>query len=136
MADAPLDSDELVLKRVPPGLHWLKPGPRLTNANFSIRSHLGEKAVSVSRKQLTSPKRLLELVSDEVVQRLGPRSAWHVAEAHIADIRALGFEVVPDPTPDDPGHALIQPGQRDFGNVFDRRHLAALFRIAPVPFDE
>src|SRR5262245_36509170 len=100
----PITDDEVLLRHIPGGTLWQTPGPRITSANFRLRSDEGETGVSVNRLGLTSPQRLLELVGASV------EAGSRVAEARVEAVRALGLLVVPKPLPDDPGHAEIRSG--------------------------
>jgi hypothetical protein len=126
-----IDDLELVLRRIPPGQPWQAPGPRITNVNFKPRLHLGETEVSVSRKRITSPDQLLAQIDQAVRQKLG--ADWRIAEAPAGDIRKLGFEVVADPQPHDPGHALIISDRLSLEDASSRRLLAALFQFVAIP---
>lgn len=128
MSTAPvIDDDEVVLIRIPPGTLWTAPGPRITSKNFQLRPH--EDGISVSRKRFTSREELLALVPGDILSRMGSIDEWQVAEATVGSIRRLGFEVVPDPTDDDAGHALIITGAHSFASHAWRRKLAKLFRF-------
>src|ERR1700730_16956453 len=97
--------DEDVLRHIPGGTLWQAPGPRITSANFRLRHDRQETGVSVTRRKITTPERVLELMGGSAGE--GSR----VACVRGADVRGLGLQVVPKPLPDDPGHAEIQTGQ-------------------------
>src|SRR6266496_2587673 len=97
--------DETLLRHIPSGTLWQAPGPRITSANFQLRHDRNETGVSVTRSQVTSPQRLLELGGGS--SRHGSR----VAVARAGDVRAIGLRVVPKPLPGDAGHAEIQSDQ-------------------------
>lgn len=122
----PVTDDETVLRHVPPGSTWVAPGPRLSSMNFNPRPERGETGISVSRLRFTTPAALVARVGD-------PAGGSLVAEATVADIRRLGFDVVPVPLDDDPGHAEIRPVE-PLANRGVRKDLAAVFRfLAPAP---
>ena len=54
--------DEHLLRHIPGGTLWQAPGPRITSANFQLRHDRNETGVSVTRRAITTPPRLLELV--------------------------------------------------------------------------
>lgn len=113
-----LKADEVVLRHIPGGTTWQAPGPRITSKNFELRP--GEAGVSVSRAGITSPDRLMARLGD-------PAKGSLVAEAPIAGIRALGLDVVPDPIPEDPGHALIVSATASLADQPVRKQLTRLF---------
>jgi hypothetical protein len=115
-----VQDDELVLRHIPGGpSHQAPPDGRISSVNFRLRPN--ETGYSVSRAGLTTP--------DQLIARVGnPATGSRVAAARAADIRALGFEVVPDPLPDDPGHAEIRPTTADPNSKAVQRALAALFQ--------
>lgn len=123
MTPSPVGDDEVVLRHVPGGPTWQEPPDgRITSFNFRPRP--GEYGVSVSRSALTTPAVLMARLGD-------PASGSRIAAAAVADIRALGLEVVPDPLDDDPGHALIQPTSA-LATKSSKRRLADLFRYVSV----
>lgn len=66
--------------------------------------------------------------------RLGdPAKGSRNASAPIGGIRALGLEVIPDPIPEDPGHALSVSAASTLGGDDHklRKRLAALFTFLP-----
>ncbi|HYH68754.1 MAG TPA: hypothetical protein VD866_28940 [Urbifossiella sp.] len=115
-----IHDDELILRHIPGWPSHQSPSDgRITNVNFRLRPD--ETGYSVSRAGLTTP--------DALMARLGnPVAGSRIAVANVADIRALGFEVVRDPLPDDPGHAEIRPTTADPHAKDVQRALAALFR--------
>jgi hypothetical protein len=122
-----VDDDEFVLRRIPPGTTWQAPGPRITSRNFELRRDSDETGVSVSRRKITSPEALLLLIPSDIVLRMGPVTEWRVAHANVGEIRKLGFNVEPDPLPDDPGHALIASASSSLDDASARKDLARLF---------
>ena len=92
MAD--IGDEEQLLRHIPGGTLWQAPGPRITSANFQLRHDKNETGVSVTRLNITSPKRLLELVGGD------PAQGSRVPAARVGDIRNLGFQVVPKPLPE------------------------------------
>jgi hypothetical protein len=119
---------ETVIRHIPAGVHWqVPPDLRISSANFQLRTSLGETGLSVSRVSVTSP--------DALMARLGDAAAGSkIAAARVADLRTLGLEVVADPIPEDPGHALIVDSAASLGNRRLRQHLAALFvYVLPSP---
>lgn len=116
-----IEDDETVLRHIPGGEPWLQPGPRITSANFGLRP--GEEGVSVTRQSVRLPDELLEQVDSTPQSR--------IAAARVGDIRELGFRVVPNPIPEDTGHALIKTDRASLSNRADRRKLKLLFRLAP-----
>lgn len=118
----PVADDEVVLRHVPGGATWqAPPDGRISSVNFRLRPD--ETGYSVSRAVLTS--------ADQLLARLGNLATGsRIAVARVADIRALGFEVVPDPIPDDSGHAEIRPVTADPATKSAQRALAAAFHYA------
>lgn len=112
--------DEYLLRHVPSGTRWQAPGPRITSGNFELRPN--ETGVSVTRLQLTSAARLLERLGED-----GSR----IAAARAADVRALGFRVLPKPINEDAGHAEIQSDQARLDDHADRKRLAKAFQFLP-----
>lgn len=126
MAEDRIADDEFVIRHIPPGTTWQAPGPppRITSANCRLRSHLGETFLSVSRLQLTTPEQLLVRVGGDVA------AGSRVACVRVAELRSLGFEVLPDPLSDDSGHAGIYPTDRAaFTDKELVRRLAAAFQF-------
>lgn len=88
-----ITDDEILLRHVPAGTLWQAPGARITSANFQIRHDRNETGVSVTRLQITTPERLLELVKGSV------EAGSRVAAARTGDVRAMGLRAVPKPLP-------------------------------------
>lgn len=112
--------DEIVLRHIPGGPFWqAPPDGRITSHNFRLRPH--ELGYSVSRAALTTP--------DQLMARLGDSSKGsRIAAAKVSDLRALGFDVVPVPLADDPGHAEVRPISVDPSRKAVMRSLANAFR--------
>jgi hypothetical protein len=123
----PIADDELLLRHVPGGPAFQQPpGPRITSLNFKLRP--GETGVSVTRAAVTPPAALLAVVGGN------PAAGSKVAAARAGDVRALGLEVVPDPTAADPGHAVIRSGTASLASQAVRRALAQVFQfVDPSP---
>lgn len=114
----PVQDDETVLRHIPRG-------GRLNGRSFQPRFHKGESDLSVSRFPPTTPAAL--------VARVGQQPATsRVAAARVGDIRRLGLDVVSDPLPDDPGHALIVAGTASLADQVTRDDLAELFQFLPA----
>lgn len=106
----PLDDDEIVYRRIPPGQHWLQPPHRITSANFKLKA--GEQGLSVYRASIVTPQ--------QVLQRPGVGKGFRIAKARVGDIRTLSkrdekgqqvplnLDVVAVGDADDPGHAEIR----------------------------
>jgi len=111
--------DELILRHIPGGTTFQKPDGSIASPNFRLRP--GEDGISVSRLAITSP--------EAVMARLGdPETGSRIAVARAGDIRALGFEVVPDPKDYDSGHAELRPTTADASAKQTQKALALLFR--------
>jgi len=117
--------DEVLLRHIPGGTLWQAPGPRITSANFQLRHDRNETGVSVTRLQITSPVRLLELVGGSV------DTGSRVAAVRTGELRALGLKVVSKPLPDDAGHAEIQSDTASLDDHACRKRLARLFHFLP-----
>jgi len=126
MPDALIGDEEVILRHVPPGTLWQAPGPRISSANFRTRPERGETGVSVTQQRITSAERLVVIVGGDV------SAGSLVGAARVSDVRALGFEVVPDPVPDDPGHSEIRSAAASLDDGPVRRRLANVFRILPL----
>ena len=121
-----VEDDDVVLRHIPGGTLWQAPGLRITSANFQIRPDRGETGVSVSRLSMTLPEHLFARVGGNKAN--GSR----IASAGVRAIRALGLEVVPDPLPDDPGHAEIRSATARLEERDTRVRLANLFQLLPA----
>lgn len=99
---------EIALRHVPGGTRYQAPPThRITSGNFLLRS--GEHGVSVTRAP-TSPDRLILLVKGNAESCVGG--------GIVQEIREIGYDVVPEPTPEDPQHSVIIAitGQFSFTN--------------------
>ena len=66
--------------------------------------------------------------------RVGNAAAGsRIAACRVGDLRVIGFDVIRDPLPEDPGHALILPGAIDLSARTPRKRLANLFRYIDMP---
>lgn len=107
----PISPDEFILKRVPSsrpgGVKSIldRPGIGLTATSFAIGPRPNEKFPSWSREKITTPIELLEIARNQGQEIDG----WHVVAVEAVEIFELGLNVVPEPTPEDPGHCLIKP---------------------------
>jgi hypothetical protein len=121
----PVADDELLFRHIPGGLQFQYPPDNpITSQNFRLRP--GERGLSVSRSALTTPAAVLARLGD-------PAKGSRIAACRAADLRDLGFEVVPDRLDDDPAHALILPGSNDLSARTPRKRLANLFQFLDVP---
>jgi len=116
-----IGDDELLFRHVPGGSQFQNPPDKpVTSENFRLRP--GESGLSVSRSSLTTQASLLKRLGD-------PAKGSRIAACRVGDLRALGYIIVPDPRTDDPGHALILPGDNDLSARTPRKRLANLFRL-------
>jgi hypothetical protein len=123
MSDVPVADDEIILRHIPGGTTFQASGPRLTSINFQVRTATGETGVSVTREAMMTPDAFLVSVGADIAN--GSR----IATATVGEIRALGLQVVPDPLPDNPGHAEIRSGSASLSDRDTRRRLANLFQF-------
>jgi hypothetical protein len=116
-----IGEDELLFRHVPGGIQFQNPPDKpITSENFRLRP--GELGLSVSRSSLTTPEALLRRLGD-------PAKGSRVAACRVGDLRALGYVIVPDPLPDDPGHAVVLSGDNDLSARTPRKRLANLFQL-------
>lgn len=122
----PVGDDEEILRHVPGGTLFQAPGPRITSKNFELRASLSETGLSVSRAGMTS--------AADLMARLGnPAAGSRIAVASVAEIRAVGLDVVPAPIDEDAGHAEIRAAAASLTTQSVRKRLAMIFRfIDPV----
>lgn len=121
---APVGDEVFVIRHIPGGTTFQKPGPELTSYNFKLRSN--ETGLSVSRAALTAPGMLMARLGD-------PNAGSKIARASVAEIRALGLEVVAVPLDYDAGHAEIRSATTSLDEKDVRRQLAKLFEFLPGP---
>ena len=119
----PLEDDEFLIRRVPPGESWQKSGPIPTSVNVEMRS--GESGLSASRAAITTPHALLAQIGASREQ------GWLVIRAKVSDLLAFGLDVVMKPTDVDSGHVEIEPAGVDLGRRSVRRALIKLFSVVP-----
>ena|SRR5205809_294152 len=117
----PIEDDESLLRHIPGGTLHQAPGPRITSNNFKLRKDRNETGVSVTRQKITSAEKLLSLV--------GTTAESRVAAVRVADVRALGLQVVPKPLEVDPGHSEIQSATASLEEHIVRKRLANLFQF-------
>ena len=122
MSTEPILDDERVYRHIPGGTTFQAPGPRITSKNFSLRSARVEKGLSVSRARFTRPV--------ELMARIGNLATGSkIATTTVGDLRAIGYDVIADPIPDDMGHALIVSGTEKVDAHEACRRLANLFQF-------
>jgi hypothetical protein len=120
-----IGNEEIILRHIPPGSTFQSPPDfRISSFNFQLRAH--ESGISVSRAGITNPASLIARLGD-------PDRGSRIAALSAGEIRAFGFEVVPVPIPEDPGHAEIRSGTADLNDRNTRRKFAALFRYVAPP---
>jgi hypothetical protein len=119
----PIADDEVLIRRVPPGEAWQKPGPVPTSVNVELRP--GETGLSASRAALTTPIAILAQIGASREQ------GWLVIQAKVGDLRAFGLHVVSKPTDLDPGHVEIEPAGVELSRRSVRRSLIKLFSVVP-----
>jgi hypothetical protein len=117
----PISDSEYLLRRVPPGEVWQKPGPEPTSVNVELRA--GESGLSASRSGITTPESLLAQIGASA------EKGWLVIAAKVGDLRAFGLRVIPKPEDHDRGHVEIEPAEVDLGRRSVRRALIKLFRV-------
>ena len=115
----PIADDELILRHIPGGTMWQKADGSIASPNFRLRP--GEDGISVSRLAVTSTEAFMTRLGD-------PATGSRIAVARVADIRALGFEVVPVPRDYDLGHAELRPTTADATAKRTPKALAMAFR--------
>lgn len=94
-------------------------GDRVTRAAFMTSGQYDRELSVQLAKLLTSPADCLR-----------DRPHFGVGALTVADVRRLGFAVVPDPLPDDPAHALaIGPNDKQMARALAR---ITTILIAPV----
>ncbi|NQV25708.1 MAG: hypothetical protein HQ518_15225 [Rhodopirellula sp.] len=107
-----VSDDEIIYRRVPARPQWCIPGDpvQITVDAFSplksTKDRLGDvDGLSVTRaKSSANPS----FATPADVAGAGPSPAgYFVLELRVSDLQKLGLSVVPDPKPDNPGHALI-----------------------------
>ena len=113
--------DEIVLLRVPVGLRWMAEGPRVTSANFDPKPE--ETGKSVSCRPVADADELLQLARDPL--------GFRVVSLAVSEVRRLGLDVVPDPTPEDPCHAEIRPAAQLRSSRALRKKLARACVLLP-----
>lgn len=121
--EAPVGDEEFVIRHIPGGTTFQKPGPELTSYNFKLRPN--ETGLSVSRESLTTPEMLMARLGD-------PNAGSKIAKASVAEIRALGLDVVAVPLDYDAGHAEIRAATTSLDDKDVRRQLAKLFEFLPA----
>ena len=108
--DDAVSPDEIILRRIPPTKDG---GPQFKQrlpdgswraTSFSLMPRSGEQYLSWTRLAITSPRELLELLRNQGIAPEG----WDVCRLLVADARALGFSLSPDPTVEDQGHTLME----------------------------
>ena len=96
-------------------------GDRVTRAAFMTNGQYDRELSVQLAKLLTSPQDCLR-----------DRTRFGVGAIAVADVARLGFEVVPDPLPDDPAHALvIGPNSKQMARALARNTTIV---IAPGTF--
>jgi len=116
-----ISDDEFLIRRVPPGLMWQKPGPVPSSVNVELRE--GESGLSASRAAITKPESLLGQIG---ASRDG---GWLVIHAMVGELRAFGLQIVSKPETHDAGHVEIMPGDVDLNRRSVRRALIKLFAV-------
>lgn len=103
-----ISDDETILRRIPPTDEVPSTQPRpeggLRATSARIKKKKGETGLSCSRLLQTSPRELLEQLR---LDDMSPKG-WMVCRIHVADVRALGLDVVYVPADRDPGHCEIR----------------------------
>jgi len=103
-----IDSDELILRRIPPPLDEnTKSRGDGYSRPISQRLqflHKRDSGLSCSRLSQTTPRELLEQLRSQGKEPEG----WGVCVIKVAQVRELGLDVIHKPERDDPGHCEIQ----------------------------
>lgn len=77
----------------------------LRASSWAMRTQAGEHGLSCTRLLMTSPRALLEQLSDD-------STGWQVARFYARDVREAGLEVIHLPTDTDPGHCELRGPSR------------------------
>ena len=114
--------DEVIYRHVPGGPTWqAPPDNRISSINCRLRPN--ETGLSVSRAAIMS--------ATEVMARLGnPATGSKIAAVAVAEVRAIGLEVVPAPLDGNPGHAEIRSATADLARKEVQRQLALSFAMS------
>jgi hypothetical protein len=131
-----LDDSEYVYRRIPDLEQFVKPGTDAQPWPYAFRPRDEDKnGLSVAR-ELVVFQRGIPL---EVVANRGPGKKTYLAEIVVENVRGLGLDVVPDPTPNDPAHCLIpalnSDHQKDEWGLSMQSRLADLVAAVRGPFD-
>ena len=98
-ASEPIDDEDLLWRRIAPaGLHQETPERFRPNSLAFQDNRPGSDGLSVHLARLTTIKSVSERYPE-----------YSVVEFPAKLPRSMGYEVVHDPTPDDPSHTLIKP---------------------------
>ena len=101
----PVQADEILLHRVPPWPNQTKQTDEgIRPTGFAFQPRKGDPAVSFSRLGLTSPRELL----DQLTEHQADRDEWMVAAVRAGDVQAIGFAIDPKPEPSDEGHCHVR----------------------------
>ena len=102
--DEPLDVDVRILRRIPPrGVHPSDPTDRPQSWRFAPKK--GEDGLSVDIwENGNSPEDTIKRAD----KGLPPGEEYGIVYLTVGDVRGVDLEVVRDPQPDNPFHALIK----------------------------
>lgn len=99
--DAPLSSDTEVLRRIPPN-NVKNPSGRPNSWCFKPKKEENGLSVDVLEADNTPDNCILRASGT-----LGEDEEYGIVSLKVGDVRALGLDVMRDPLPDNPHHALI-----------------------------
>ena len=139
MSDQAIADNEVLYRRIPPGLRWFEPPDRPTSASFKLRKREDgqfEEGLSVYRAAIISEVEVL--VKPEAIEgsTVAQATAGEIRGLRNAERKLLNLSVVAVCDENDPGHAEVRgPVPRKLPNGAPRA-LKGLFRHVEVSPDE
>lgn len=130
MSDGRIADDEVLYRRIPPGLSWFEPPDRISSGNFKLQDN--ELGVSVYRAAIVDAAHVLSDPQAKPGSRVVEATASQIRAARDGNDNPLCLDIVAVNDENDPGHAEIRgpiPGKISNGAA---RALKALFRFRGV----
>ena len=108
MSDGQLSDDEIVFRRIPPGIDFFTEPDRVSTNNFRLDRKRGDVGLSVYRKSIVSANEVLNKPDAVPGSRLTLARVGDIRALHGGDGNYLRLDVVVVDDELDPGHAEIR----------------------------
>ncbi len=108
MSDRQIPDDEIVYRRIPPGIDFFAEPDRVSTNNFKLDKNRGDQGLSVYCHSVVSPDQILKKSDAVSGSRIAAAKVGDIRTLHGGDGKHLLLDVIVVDDDADPGHAEIR----------------------------